>query len=110
VIQKRALLEEFGTAGERAWKVIMGENMLNHEISDINGDYTDQQSAIEEDESSSVHNRPPPSIDKGNDPKGKYHDGVLSEIEHIVRPRDISEATTIEIRRCDTPMEDIYNE
>jgi hypothetical protein len=110
---KPALPEEFETAFENSRQEIMRvKNALNQEISDIREDYTDQQSVIEEDESGSIQKMAAAPIHTVTKLKSKNGDGVFSEIDAIehVRPRDISDATTIEIRGCDTPMEDIYDE
>jgi hypothetical protein len=106
---KRALPEEFQTAFENGGKEIMSVNTAVNQESDIGEDYVDQKSAIDENEYGSVQKIPPPQGNKG---KGKSGDGVFPEIGAIelVRPRDISDATTIEIRGCDTLTEDIYDE
>jgi len=106
---KRALPEEFQTAFENGGKEIMRVNNAVDQESDIGQDYMDQKSAVDEDEYDSVQKIPPPQGNKG---KGKSDDGVFPEIGtiEVVRPRDVSDATTIEIRGCDTLIEDIYDE
>ena len=106
---KRALPEEFQTAFENGRKEIMSVNNAVNQESDIGEDYMDQKSVIDEDEYGSIQKMPPP---RGNKGKGKSGDGVFPELGTIelVRPRDISDATTIEIRGCDTLTEDIYDE
>jgi hypothetical protein len=106
---KRALPEEFQTAFEIGGKEIMSVNNAVNQESDIGEDFMDQKSAIDEDEYGSVQKIRPPQGNKG---KGKSGDGVFPEIGTIelVRPRDISDATTIQIRGCNTLIEDIYEE